>query len=420
MVSKNLASVGPTSSSDRILSLDVLRGVAVFGILVVNIQVFSMIFAALSNPEAFGDLTGLNYVVALFTYVFAAQKFMTIFSILFGAGVLLMIRNIEARSEKAAGRHYRRMMWLILIGLLHAYLLWYGDILVSYGFCGLLIYLFRNMSARKLLIIGLIAIFIGSAIMILVELSLPSWPKEMVENTRQSWQPGEDIIAEEIAIYRGGWQEQMVHRVPAAMGFQTFVFFMMVLWRAGGLMLIGMALFKWGILTAEASKKIYRNFLIIGLPSGLVLVSLGWIISDQHDWALEYAMFRGLQFNYWGSLLLSLAYIGGVMLLCRAKGLFVIKRPLAAVGRMAFTNYLMHTVICTIIFYGHGFGLFGRVSRTWQMLIVLFIFAFQLWLCPWWLKHFRFGPIEWLWRSLTYRKIQPMRVKSLDFGGPVL
>ena len=409
MVSKNLASVGPTSSSERILSLDVLRGVAVFGILVVNIQVFSMIFATLSNPEAFGDLTGLNYGVALFTFVFANQKFMTIFSILFGAGVLLMIRNIEARGEKAAGRHYRRMLWLILIGFMHAYLLWYGDILVSYGFCGLLIYLFRKMSARKLLIIGLIAISICSVIMIVAELSFPSWPKEMVESARQSWQPGEDIIAEEIATYRGSWKEQMLHRIPAAMGLQTFIFLAMVLWRAGGLMLVGMALFKWGILTAEAYKKVYRNFLIIGLCAGLTLVSLWWITNDQHDWAFEYAMFRGNHFNYWGSLLLALAYIGGVMLLCQAKGLFAIKRPLAAVGRMAFTNYLMHTVICTIIFYGHGFGLFGKVSRTWQMVIVLFIFAFQLWLCPWWLKHFRFGPVEWLWRSLTYRKIQPMK-----------
>jgi len=303
------------------------------------------------------------------------------------------------------------MMWLILIGLLHAYILWYGDILVSYGFCGLLIYLFRKMSARKLLIIGLIAILIGSTITFVAGWSFPYWPEEIVEDARQSWRPGEDTMAEEVAAYRGGWQEQMVHRVPAAIGLQTFVFFAFVMWRAGGLMLIGMALFKWGILMAEASEKIYRNFLIVGLTAGITLASLGWITSEQNDWAMEYAMFWGNQFNYWGSLLLSLGYIGGVMLLCRAKGLLVIKRPLAAVGRMAFTNYLMHSVICTIIFYGHGFGLFGRVSRTWQMLIVLLIFSFQLWLCPLWLKHFRFGPIEWLWRSLTYRKTQSMRVK---------
>jgi uncharacterized protein len=411
MVEKNNSMpVTPTSPSERIVSLDVLRGFAVFGILVVNIQVFAMITATLQNPTAFGDLTGLNYVVTLFTWVFAQGKFWTIFSMLFGAGIWLMTGKLKEKGKKPAGIHYRRMLWLLLIGLLHAYVLWYGDILVAYALCGLLVYLFRNLSPRKLLIIGLVGVCICSGILFLAQWSLPHWPQEMLEQQLKNWQPGEEAIADEIAVYRGGWWKQMEHRVPSTLAFQVSSFLIFMLWSATGLMLMGMAFFKWGILSAKKSKAFYRNMLIIGAAIGLPLVLWGWIISSRHNWAFEYAMFKGVQFNYWGSLFLSVAYIAGIMLICRSGLMQRFTRSLAAVGRMAFTNYLMHTLICTTLFYGHGFGLFGKINRTGQFLIVALILAFQLWLSPLWLKHFRFGPFEWLWRSMTYRKFQPMRI----------
>ena len=406
---KNLSSIGPTLPSERILSLDVLRGFALFGILVVNIQVLAMIFATIMNPTSFGDLTGLNYWVAMLTYSFASMKFMTLFSLLFGAGILLMTRNIENRGSKSTGKHYRRMMWLILIGLLHAYVLWYGDILVGYGCCGLLVFLFRKMSARKLLIIGFIGLCISSLIVVVLDWSVQYWPEELMKMAMQGWQPAEEAIAREIAVYQAGWWEQMAHRVPTALGFQTSTFLIMTLWRAGSLMLIGMALLKWKILTAEASKKLYRNFLIIGTGVGLVMVFGGWFANSHHNWSFEYSMFGGMQFNLWGSLFLSAGYLGGVMLICRSGKLSFITRPMAALGRMAFTNYIMQTVICIFLFYGHGFGLFGKVERIWQFLIVVVIYAFQLWFSQLWLKHFRFGPLEWLWRSLTYGKMQKLR-----------
>lgn len=413
MVEKNNSiPVTPTSPSERIVSLDVLRGFALFGILVVNIQTFAMITAALQNPTAFGDLTGLNYVVALFTRVFTQGKFWTIFSMLFGAGIWLMTSKMKEKGKKPAGIHYRRMLWLLLIGLLHAYVLWYGDILVTYALCGLLVYLFRNLSPRKLLIIGLVGVCICSAILFLAQWSLPHWPQDVLEQQLKNWQPGEEAIANEIAIYRAGWWAQMEHRVPFTISFQIGSFLMFTLWSATGLMLIGMAFFKWGILSAKKSKAFYWNMLIIGAVVGLPLALWGWIISSQHNWAFEYAMFTGTQLNYWGSVFLSAAYIAGIMLICRSGLMERFSRSLAAVGRMAFTNYLMHTLICTTLFYGHGFGLFGKINRTGQFLIVVLILAFQMWLSPLWLKHFRFGPFEWLWRSLTYRKFQPMRIVS--------
>jgi uncharacterized protein len=323
-----------------------------------------------------------------------------------------MAQKIEDKGGKPAGRHYLRMMWLIIFGLLHAYLLWYGDVLTAYGICGLLVYLFRKMSPKKLFIIGIITIGIATLIMVLMNWSLPYWPAGLLEDTMQSWKPGEEYIAKEIAVYRGGWWAQMAHRVPTTIMFQTFIFITLTLWRAGGLMLIGMALFKWGVLSASRSTTFYRNSIIFGLAVGMPIVSLGWIDNFRHNWSFDYSMFLGLQYNYWGSLFLSFAYIGGIMLLCRSQKFAAFKRRLAAVGRMAFTNYLMQTIICTLIFYGHGLGLFGKVNRVGQMAVVLSVFVFQLWISPLWLKYYRFGPVEWLWRWLTYRTHPALRMKK--------
>jgi uncharacterized protein len=151
----------PVTEKERIVSIDVLRGFALLGILPMNIQYFSMISAAYENPTAYGDLKGANYWVWLLCHVLADQKFMTIFSMLFGAGILLMTSRIEATGKPSAALHYRRMGWLILFGLAHAYLLWSGDILVAYGMCGLLVYLFRKLRPRTLLVLALLTIAHG-------------------------------------------------------------------------------------------------------------------------------------------------------------------------------------------------------------------------------------------------------------------
>ena len=144
--------------------MDVLRGIAILGILIMNIQSFSMIGAAYINPTAYGDLTGMNKWVWVLSHVFADQKFMTIFSILYGAGIVLITKKAESKERLAVGLHYRRTFWLLVIGLMHAYLLWYGDILVTYGLCALVVFLFRKASPRKLLIIGLLVISVASVL----------------------------------------------------------------------------------------------------------------------------------------------------------------------------------------------------------------------------------------------------------------
>jgi uncharacterized protein len=400
----------PIAPSDRILSMDVLRGIAVLGILVMNIQSFSMIQAAYINPTAFGDLTGLNQWVWILSHVFACEKFMTIFSILFGAGIFLLSGRVESKGLRTAGIHYRRTFWLIIIALIHAYCFWYGDILFIYGMSALLVYLFRKASPRRLFVAGLIVIAVPSLLYLFFQWSIPYWPPEALESNVATWRPGPEAVAAEVSGYRGGWVRQMDARVPASIFHQTFLILIWYGWRVVGLMIVGMALFRWGVLSAERTKRFYRLAALIGLGAGLPMVASGVVRNFAENWRMEFSMFAGWQFNYWGSLFVALGYIGLAMLFCRSTVWPGLKKLLSDVGRMAFSNYLLQTLICTTLFYGHGFGLFGRVERTGQILIVFAIWIALVLFARMWLKSFRFGPAEWLWRSLTYRKWQPFRL----------
>jgi uncharacterized protein len=404
----------PVAPSERVPSLDVLRGFAVLGILIMNIQAFSMIDSAYINPAAYGSLVGINKWVSILSHVFADAKFMTIFSILYGAGILMITGKIESRGGRAAGLHYRRTLWLLMFGLMHAYLLWYGDILVAYGVCALLVYLFRNARPKRLLIAGLIVFSVGFLLFLFFGLSLKFWPPEAYQDNMSFWKPGAEAIQRQITAYRGGWLDQMAFRVPASVMHQTFLFLIRTGWRAFGLMLVGMALFKWGVLTGRRSRRFYVTLMCVGWVAGFSLVAYGVLRNYAAGWSFDYSMFLGGLFNYWGSLGVSLGYISVIMLFCRSDALKKLTSPFAAVGRMAFTNYLMQSLICTTLFYGHGFGLFGRVERQGQILIVFAVWAFQLMVSPVWLRHFRFGPFEWIWRSLAYLKPQPMRPQSGD------
>jgi uncharacterized protein len=399
----------PVAPSERVLSLDVLRGFAVLGILIMNIQAFSMIDSAYINPAAYGSLAGINKWVSILSHVFADAKFMTIFSILYGAGILMITGKIESRGGRALGLHYRRTLWLLVFGMMHAYLLWYGDILVAYAVCALLVFLFRNARPGRLLIGGLAVFSVGFLLFLFFGLSLKFWPAESYQDTLSSWKPGAEAIQRQVSAYRGGWLDQMAIRVPASLMHQTFYFLIRTGWRAFGLMLVGMALFKWGVLTGRRSRRFYVTLMCIGWAAGFPLVAYGVVRNYAAGWTLDYSMFLGGLFNYWGSLGVSLGYISMIMLFCQSDTLRKLTWPFAAAGRMAFTNYLVQSLICTTIFYGHGLGLFGRVERQGQILIVFAVWAFQLVVSPVWLRFFRFGPFEWIWRSLAYLKPQPMR-----------
>jgi uncharacterized protein len=410
LIERSASAAGPVGRSERIVSIDVLRGFAVLGILVMNIQSFSMIGAAYNNPHAFGNLAGPNYTVWLLSHLLADRKFMTIFSMLFGVGIVLMSNRAEASGRPLAGIHYRRMLWLIVIGFLHARLLWYGDILFAYGVCGLLVFLCRRMAPRRLIIIGLLAAAVPSLLTFFWQATMPYWPPEAIEGLeREWWVPDRETVGAEVAAYRGEWSEQQPFRSASADFMQTQFMIMEELWRAGGLMLVGIALFKLGVFSAQRSKAFYIRLLSLGFGLGLPIVFFGVLYRNDSGWDVRTAFFGGGQFNYWASLLVAMGYVGTVMLYCLQPGRERLTRSLAAVGRMALSCYLGQTIICTTIFYGHGLGLYGSVERWGQALIVLGVWVLMLVVCPIWLRHFRFGPFEWLWRSLTYMKLQPMR-----------
>ncbi|GIK42099.1 MAG: hypothetical protein BroJett011_59320 [Chloroflexota bacterium] len=399
----------PTQHEERIFALDVVRGFAILGILIMNIQSFSMIEATYLNPTAYGDFTGLNRWIWIFSHLLADQKFITIFSLLFGAGIVLFTGRIEAKGHSSLGLHYRRTFWLLVIGLLHSYLFWSGDILVTYALCAMVMVLYRKWPPILLLIVGSLVFTVASLLYLFLGFSLPHIPREAYEEIKLGWQSSPELIERELTTYRSSWLDQMPLRVAASFRFQIFGFLIYEFWRVSGLMLIGMALFKWGIFTAERSRRFYILLAVVGLGVGFPIVVYGIVQNFAANWTVDYSMFLGSQFNYWASLLVSLGYCGVIVLVVKTSQLRPIANMLSAVGQMALTNYLLQTIISTTLFYGHGLGLYGQVERSGQILIVIGIWTVQLIISPLWLRYYRFGPAEWLWRSLTYWQIQAFR-----------
>ncbi|GGG92026.1 DUF418 domain-containing protein [Silvibacterium dinghuense] len=403
----------PVALGERIASIDVMRGVALLGILAMNIQDFSMIGSAYLNPTTYGDLQGWNYAVWIGCYLLAELKFMSIFSMLFGAGVLLMTSRIEAKGRPSAAIHYRRMGWLALFGCLHGYLLWPGDILFTYALGGAAVYLARKRKARTLIVSGLLVTAVASVLYAGSYETLPYWPKPQVQQMEESfWHPSPEAKAKELATYRAGWRVEEPDRIKQEIAMQVQGNLFMAFWRAYGLMLVGMGLFTLGVFSAKLPARVYGWFIASGVLIGLPMVAMGVHEAFAHGWTLRQGFFLDSQWNYWGSLPVCLFWIGLVMLACQKGWVTGARRRLAAVGRMAFSNYIFDTVLCTFLFYGWGLGLFGKVSRMDQFGIVVAIWAVQLLVSPLWLQRFRFGPLEWMWRSLTYWKMQPMRWKS--------
>lgn len=392
--------------SDRIEALDVLRGVALLGILIMNVQAFAMPYAAYLNPTAWGRLEGIDLAAWLAAHLLADQKMMALFSMLFGAGLVIFAERAEARGHSALRLHYRRNGWLMVFGIAHAYMIWYGDILYTYAVCALVLYPCRHLAPVRQLVLGFLLLAVASLLFLVLGGALVTWPEAERQAFESGWSPPAEQLAAELERYRSGWMEQLPHRAALALEAQTFTLLAWGFWRAAGLMLIGMALYRLDVLTGWAARRSYLALIGVGVLLGLPLVAYGVYWNFANDWGPR-SLFFGSQFNYWGSVLVGLGWVGGVMLTLRSGHLPRLRQRLAALGRTAFSQYILQSVLCSLIFYGHGLGWFGQVERSGQLAIVLAIWLLQLWLAPLWLHHFRYGPLEWLWRSLTYGQWQP-------------
>lgn len=389
------AAQGPT----RIRSLDVLRGVGVLGMLAVHIQLFAFPSLVRWNPTAYGDLRGVNWWVWLATSVLADGKFISIFAMLLGASVVMLPGRAGDRAIPAWRAHVLRMGALLVLGLLHAYLLWWGDMLVGLALSGAVVFFARRLSPRWLLVLGGLAFATGSVLNLGLTWSIAQGPPAELAEWRDHYTPRRVNIVVEINQYQAGWTEQMRHRVPAAREIQTWHFVTYLFWQMTGLMLLGMALFRLGVLSAARSRAFYLRMGVLGFGAGALLIALGLWRSFAMKWELLDFALVSQQLHYWGNLFVALGWVALVMLLCQ-RGWQL--GPVAAVGRMALTNYLLQTVICTTVFYGHGLGLFGQVDRAGQFLIVLGVWAFQLLASSAWLAYFALGPLEWVVRWFVY------------------
>jgi uncharacterized protein len=425
--------VGPVAAGERIDSVDVLRGVALLGILVMNIPYFALPGLGADNPAASGGFSGPDFAAWAVAHAVFDSKMMAIFSMLFGAGLVLMGDRVEARGGSFRGLYYRRVVWLLVIGLVHAYFLWDGDILVSYALCGMLLYPFRRKSPRTLIVLGVLALSVAMLVSVAAGLSLGfvrdqaaraearlatgRQPTELQRRMRAVWkqvrdevEPPPSQVAKDLETYRGSYLTVLRERAGNVLYMELVAFPLWIVWRAGGLMLIGMALMKRGVFSAQRSTRFYTLMTVAGYGLGLPIVIVGAVGLVAHRFETVYEYRVGGLFNYVGSVFVALGHVGAVMLVCKAGLATWLTRRLAAVGRMALSNYLAHSVICSLLFYGYGLGLYGGVSRAGLVPIVLAIWAVQLFVSPLWLHHFRFGPAEWLWRSLTYGTPQPMRL----------
>ncbi len=429
----------PVSSAERYFAVDVLRGFALLGILAMNIVSFGWPWPAYDNPTRGGGFQGLDRGIWFFNHLVFQEKMMTIFSMLFGAGLVLMDQRAEARGAKIRGVYYRRVLVLLGIGLVHSYLIWMGDILVLYAQCGLFLYLFRNLKPRTLIPLGILTLLLtvpitlgwgaiaehmkAVAARVDEQTKAGQTPSAEDKQIHDAWTSGFQEFVEptpeveqkswdaEMVAYRGGYRGIVRYRAPIVIALQTFIaVFFGMLFVAIGRMLIGMGLMKLGVFSAQRSRRFYLWMIAIGYGIGIPLMIFdGWELI-QHNFSHVYGLHGGKFYNAYGSVVVALGHVGLIMLIVQSGALSWLTTRLAAVGRMALSNYLTHSIVCTTLFYGYGFGLFGHVNRTGLAAIVITIWVCQLVISPIWLKYFRYGPAEWLWRSLTYGKPQPMRV----------
>jgi len=421
----------PVAESQRIRSIDTLRGFALLGILLLNIIAFSGPIAAYFDPSADNEVSGLNLAVAMFVDIWGEGAFRAIFSMLFGAGLLIFLAKPVAEEGRLKSLYYRRTWLLVAFGLFNAYiLLWFGDILYTYGVTGLVLYFFRNLSAHKLALCSTI-LFLFLALIHTSqyfytkalyteyrEVVLLPEGNELSEAQKQSLENWDEFLQnqqttpEQIVLEANarseGYIENFIFTAPINIMFQTAIFLINGFWDAAAMMLLGMALMKWNVFDASRELSFYLKMMLFGFAIGLVINSWEEVVYLSSGFEPFLSATARPTYDL-GRLGMALGYIGMVMTLCKLDVLPKVRHAFACVGQMALTNYLAQSVICNTIFLGFGFGMWGKMQRYEIYFVVIGIWIFQLLFSVAWLKKYRFGPAEWLWRSLTYRKRQPLR-----------
>ena len=426
----------PVSSDERLRTLDVLRGAALLGIALMNIVFSGLPISAYANPNLWGGNDSLNAGIFAVQWVLFDGKMRALFSMMFGAGIVLFMRRALGRdnSVRAADLLSRRMLWLMLFGALHGWLLWAGDILYAYGLFGLLLIPMRNVSPRKLLITAGVALLllslaiVGRGFMVrstrdaavaarAVEAQGGTLTKEQQEQ-QKAWDeaynqalPSREKLQEEVDNYRKGYGGVMSQRVPVMRKVNFVPVYFPPTIDVWALMLIGMALFKLGVLQGERPSAFYVRLALAGYAIGVPINALSTYGMFSTNFDIVASMFWNAPYQI-GRVSVALAHTSVLILVVKGASMRWLTDRLAAVGQMAFSNYISHSIVYALVFYAPGLRMFGQLERYQLYYVVLGIWIFNLAWSPIWLRYFRFGPLEWCWRSLTYWQRQPMRRRA--------
>ncbi|GAA6151273.1 DUF418 domain-containing protein [Pseudoteredinibacter isoporae] len=402
---------------ERINSIDTIRGVALLGLLTMNLVGMAMPFGAYLQPLAYRADDMLNLPIFSIFFVFSDQKFMGMFSLLFGASVMLLIERLQSKGEPSLGVHYRRNIILIVMGLAHGAYLWEGDVLLIYGFCALFLYPLHRCSPWVLTLFAVVLLAASAYSAGNFAGSIVDYSVDELYELRQLFNPSAESIADDKQLYSLSYQEIVAARwsideeIDVALMQFDVMMLMSSLYRAMGMMCLGMALYKWRYLHGQLPMALYKYGVSAGLLIGLPLAFWAWFAGVNSHWSIEgYLDHWGvLPVNTLASVFLVLAYISGIALLCRIQWAPYVQKRFQAVGQTALSNYLLQSLIGTTLMYGYGLGLWGELARWQLVMIMLMIWGLQLWLAPWWLRYFRQGPVEYIWRCLTYFSLPPLR-----------
>ncbi|MDF2496256.1 DUF418 domain-containing protein [Sphingomonas sp.] len=407
-------------TSRRIATIDGVRGFAVLGILLLNIVAFAMPSYAYVDPTLYGGTTGANWWVWALTFILADGKMRGLFTMLFGASTLLIADRAGQSGTSPTRTHYARMVSLLGIGLVHAYLIWSGDILVLYALSGAIVFLARRWDVPRQLAVAALLMIAPLASAALDYAALQHFqalatapgasPAVLAEWARYQADVASinATVPAELSAFRGDWQQVSAMRVELAWQAQRRIFPDMAA-ETIGLMLLGMVLFRTGFFSGGWPASWYRATLAVGY--GLCLpgyVAIAWWIRRSGFDPMVLLLAEPLHL----ALLrppMAMAHATLIIALISRVPSGWLSLRLTAAGRMAFTNYLMTSIICTLLFYGYGLGWFGYLER-WQLypIVCLVWLLILLWSKPW-LDRFAMGPLEWLWRGLTMGKLPAVR-----------
>ncbi|WP_194767224.1 DUF418 domain-containing protein [Tamlana sp. I1] len=439
---QDATSAHPVRDKNRIIELDVLRGFAVLGILLMNIKGFGILLGFQEYVDIITSRQGADFWTMTIITILFEGKMRALFCMLFGAGIILFCTQKKAFGKKNLWKlFYIRMFWLAVFGLLHAHLLlWRGDILYYYGVFGMLVFLLRNMKPKyKAIGVPVVAIlgFIISVSFyqgfrekrlnyVAVKTELASnlqQPTEAQQKKIDTWMemekdyfPDDKRDEKRVKTMQGSYTEIAKEIRPRAFEDQT-KYLVTLLGDNIALMLLGMALLQWGFFSGKWQKKDYRLTAIIGYGVGILLVSINHIRDINTEYVIE-KLVHELEVTPidWYSLIypfqrifIVMGHAAIVILFVKGNVLIWLKNSLKAVGQMAFTNYILQTIFCTFFFFGYGLGYYDKLAFHQLYYVVFAVWIFELIVSPLWLKYYKFGPLEWLWRSLTYRKFQSMK-----------